>query len=227
MIDLKGLTAVVTGGTGGIGSAIVDKLESFDAKVHPLDRKCRNDLGEFMPDILVTAHAAPPLKKSVREMTVLDFKRVMNTDLLRTFKFLKTGFRYMITGNYGRIINLTSFHTTATYPGMVAYAAAKSGVLGMSRALALELGQYNITVNCVAPGPIRTPRTQSFLDKDPKLEERMIKRTPVGKLGEVEDVANLVAYLASEHAGHITGQEFIIDGGYTASNYTGDHNEHN
>jgi NAD(P)-dependent dehydrogenase (short-subunit alcohol dehydrogenase family) len=118
---------------------------------------------------------------------------------------------------------MTSFHTIATYPERVAYNAAKSGVEGITRALAVEWGKYGITVNGVAPGPIRTPRTSGFLAQSADVESGMLGRTPTVRLGETEDVASLIAFLVSDEARHINGQNIVIDGGWTKNAWWGKH----
>jgi len=127
----------------------------------------------------------------------------------------------MIKSNIGRIVNISSFHSIATYPERAAYASAKNGVIGLTKALSVEWGKYNITVNAISPGPIKTPRTKWFLDQDPKNKKLMISRTPAGRLGEVTDVSNTAEFLISEKSSFITGQNIIVDGGWLASAWFG------
>ena len=131
----------------------------------------------------------------------------------------------MVKKKSGRIVNLTSFHNEGTYPERVAYNAAKGGVEGISRSLAVEWGKYGITVNSVAPGPIRTPRTSGFLSKSPDVETGMLGRTPNNRIGEVEDVSSLIAFLVSDQSKHINGQQIVIDGGWTKSSWWGSYEE--
>lgn len=172
-------------------------------------------------DILVTCAAAPGASSKTEELGFEDWKQVLSTDLDGVFLSCKVFGSNMIKNRYGRIINLTSFHTIATYPNRAAYNAAKSGVEGLTRALAVEWGKYGITVNAVAPGPVRTPRTSGFLAQDPNNEAGMIGRTPNAMIGEPEDVAALVAFLVSNEARHINGQQIVIDGGWTKSAWWG------
>jgi len=174
-------------------------------------------------DILVTCAAAPAASGKTEELDFEAWRTVLRTDLDGAFLSCKVFGLPMIRQRYGRIVNMTSFHTVATYPERVAYNAAKSGVEGLTRALAVEWGGYGITVNAVAPGPIRTPRTSHFLSRSPDVEQGMIGRTPTARIGETNDVAALIAFLASEEAGHINGQQIVIDGGWTKNAWWGRH----
>jgi NAD(P)-dependent dehydrogenase (short-subunit alcohol dehydrogenase family) len=122
-------------------------------------------------------------------------------------------------------VNLTSFHAVATYPFRSVYNAAKSGVEGLSRGLAVEWGHYGITVNTVAPGPILTPRTEWFLAQDPGNEAGMLARTPSVRIGDVTDVSSTVAFLVSDEARHINGQQLVVDGGWTKNAWWGRHTD--
>jgi len=178
-----------------------------------------SNLGKI--DILVTCAAAPALSGPSETLSLADWRSVLEVDLDGVFLTCKIFGAPMIENRYGRIVNLTSFHTIATYPQRVAYNAAKSGVEGLTRALAVEWGKYGLTVNAVAPGPIRTPRTSWFLSQSPEVESGMLGRTPTVKIGETKDVAALVAFLVSEEARHINGQQIVIDGGWTKSAWWG------
>jgi meso-butanediol dehydrogenase / (S,S)-butanediol dehydrogenase / diacetyl reductase len=174
-------------------------------------------------DMLVTCAAAPGASGKLEETSFAEWRSVLSTDLDGVFLSCKIFGGAMKKNGYGRIVNLTSFHNIATYPERVVYNAAKSGVEGFSRGLAVEWAAYGITVNSVAPGPIRTPRTSGFLAQSPDVEFGMLGRTPNVRLGETEDVANLIAFLVSEEAKHINGQQIVIDGGWTKSAWWGNH----
>jgi 3-oxoacyl-[acyl-carrier protein] reductase len=118
--------------------------------------------------------------------------------------------RTMIKQRYGRIVNITSVVGCSGNPGQANYAAAKSGVAGMTRALARELGSRNVTVNCVAPGFIATDMTDALTEAQ---RQALLAQVPLGRLGAAQDVAAAVAFLASPQAGYITGVELHVNGG--------------
>ena len=135
---------------------------------------------------------------------------VIETNLKAVFRLSKLVMRGMMKARFGRIINITSVVAEAGNPGQANYAAAKAGVAGMSRALAQELGSRNITVNCVAPGFIDTDMTRALPDAQ---RDALLGRIPLGRLGQAEEVAATVAFLASKRAGYITGTTLNVNGG--------------
>jgi len=176
-------------------------------------------------DILVTSAAAPGVVSKLEDTTLDEWRSVLDIDLDGVFLSCKTFGSVMVKNQYGRIVNMASFHNVATYPERVIYNAAKSGVEGLSRGMAVEWGEHDITTNTVAPGPIRTPRTSWFLSQSPDVEVGMHGRTPNIRLGEVEEVADLICFLVSDEARHINGQQIVIDGGWTKSAWWGDYSE--
>lgn len=190
---------------------------SVDAKSQESLETTKNKILEKWKkiDILVNCIGAPAAATKMTELELEDFKKLIDTDLGSAFMSCKIFGSDMIQKKYGRIVNFTSFHNVATYPDRVAYNVAKSAVEGLTRALAVEWGPFGITVNAVAPGPVRTPRTSWFLSQSPENEAGMLGRTPNGRLAEPEDVADLVAFLSSDQSKHINGQQIVIDGGWT------------
>lgn len=248
MINFNEKVVVVAGGTGGIGSAVVKKFEELGAKVAILDFKEAENTEKVFSvvadatkedqvaaakekvlakwgriDVLINAIGAPAAACKTEDLSLEEWRKVVDTDLTCAFLLCKVFGKEMIKNKYGRIVNFTSFHTQATYPERAAYNAAKSAVMGLTRALAVEWGSYGITVNAVAPGPIITPRTSWFLSQSPDVEAGMLGRTPNVRIGKPEDVALTVAFLASDEALHINGQEIVIDGGWTKCAWWGKH----
>ncbi len=139
-----------------------------------------------------------------------DWDAVLDTNLKAVFRVSRAAIKPMMKQRYGRIISITSVVGASGNPGQANYAAAKAGVAGMTRALARELGSRNITVNCVAPGFIATDMTAQLGEAQ---QQALQAQIPLGKLGQPEDIAHAVAFLASPKAGYITGQELHVNGG--------------
>lgn len=176
-------------------------------------------------DILVTCAAAPAASSKLEDTSMEQWRSLLATDLDGVFLACKIFGKSMICQRYGRIVNLTSFHNVATYPFRTVYNAAKSGVEGFSRALAVEWGHYGITVNTVAPGPILTPRTKWFLAQDDANEAGMLSRTPTVRIGDLSDVSSTVAFLVSDEAKHINAQQIVVDGGWSKNAWWGSHTD--
>ncbi|MCC7311732.1 MAG: 3-oxoacyl-ACP reductase FabG [Sulfuritalea sp.] len=139
-----------------------------------------------------------------------EWDQVIETNLKAVFRLSKLVMRGMMKARFGRIINITSVVGEAGNPGQANYAAAKAGVAGMSRALAQELGSRNITVNCVAPGFIDTDMTRALPDAQ---RDALLGKIPLGRLGQPDEIAATVAFLASKSAGYITGTTLNVNGG--------------
>jgi len=139
-----------------------------------------------------------------------DWDAVIDTNLKAVFRLCRAVMRPMMKQRHGRIVNITSVVGASGNPGQANYAAAKAGVAGMTRALARELGSRNITVNCVAPGFIDTDMTKALSDEQHNALKAQI---PLGRLGQPQDIAEAVAFLASPGAAYITGTELHVNGG--------------
>ena len=139
-----------------------------------------------------------------------DWDAVLDTNLKAVFRMSRAVIRPMMKQRHGRIIHITSVVGASGNPGQTNYAAAKAGVAGMTRALARELGSRGITVNCVAPGFIETDMTAGL---PPEQQKALLQQIALGHLGKPEDIAHAVAYLASERAGYVTGQQLHVNGG--------------
>lgn len=139
-----------------------------------------------------------------------DWDAVIDTNLKAVFRASRAAIKPMMKQRYGRIVNITSVVGASGNPGQANYAAAKAGVAGMTRSLARELGSRGITVNCVAPGFIDTDMTHSLPEAQ---KAALLAQIPLGRLGQAEEIAHAVAYLASPGAGYVTGTELHVNGG--------------
>ncbi len=139
-----------------------------------------------------------------------DWQAVIDVNLTATFRLARASLRGMMKRRWGRIINITSIVGTTGNPGQANYAAAKAGLVGMSKAMAQEVASRSITVNCVAPGFIQTAMTDALPEEQ---REKLSQAIPAGRLGEVSDISAAVSYLASEEAAYVTGQTLHVNGG--------------
>lgn len=163
-------------------------------------------------DILVN-NAGMEKSSNFWETTEADYDQVLGVNLKGPF-FLTQAFvqRLLAAKKPGRVINISSVHEDMAMPHFATYCAAKGGLRMLMRDLAVELGPLGITINNVAPGAIATPINKSLLEDKPKLDA-LLKNIPLGRLGSVDDVASLVAFLASDQAAYITGSTYVVDGG--------------
>lgn len=172
-----------------------------------LMEKCKEFFGKI--DILVN-NAGITKDTLIMRMKEEDFDKVIEVNLKGTFNCAKHASAIMLKQRFGKIINMTSVVGIAGNAGQVNYSASKAGVIGLTKSLAKELGSRGITVNAVAPGFINTDMTSSLSEK---VKEEASKNIPLKRLGNPEDVANLVKFLASDEANYITGQVINVDGG--------------
>ena len=245
MIDLSGRTALVTGGSRGIGRAIALRLAGQGADVAFSYRGNEAAAKATVGDIeglgrkglavqadVSDAEAADGLVKTVIEtfgkidilvnnagitrddlimrMSVEAFREVLETNLFGAFYMTKAVTRPMLKAKGGRIVNITSVSGQAGQTGQANYSAAKAGLIGLTKATARELASRSITCNAVAPGFVLTELTQ---DLPEALQAEITSRTPLGRFGTTEEIANAVAFLASDDAAFITGQVLAVDGG--------------
>ncbi len=245
MIELSGKTALVTGGSRGIGRAIVLRLAGQGADVafsyrgnaaaaaqtvaavEALGRKGLSiqadhslpEAGDIVVkaaleafgkiDILVN-NAGITRDDLIMRMSQEAWQSVIDTNLSGAFHAIKAATRPMLRARSGRIINITSVSGQAGQTGQANYSAAKAGLIGLTKATARELASRSITCNAVAPGFVLTELTQ---DLPQALQDEINARTPLGRFGTPEEIANAVAFLASDEAGYITGQVLAVDGG--------------
>lgn len=163
-------------------------------------------------DILVN-NAGLEKRADFWEVTEKDYDLVLDVNLKAVFFATQAVVKHFrATSNPGRIINISSVHEELPFPHFTAYCASKGGVKMITRNLAVELGPLGITINNVAPGAIATPINKNLLN-NPKQLQKVTQNIPLGRMGEPEDVAGLVAFLASDEAKYITGSTFYVDGG--------------
>lgn len=155
------------------------------------------------------------IRKNVTDFTFDEWTSVINTNLVGAFLMCRAFVPRMKGENYGRIINLTSIMSHISLPGRTAYSASKAGLLGFTKALALELAPDGITVNGISPGPCATEMNRPIL-QNPELNQQFIAKLPVGRWGKVEEISALLLYICSPEAGFLTGTDVVIDGGWTA-----------
>ena len=245
MIDLSGRSAVVTGGSRGIGRAIVLRLatqgadvafsyrgneaaaKDTAAAVEALGRRAlavqadvsQPESAEALikaaleafgkVDILVN-NAGITRDDLIMRMSVEDFRVVLETNLFGAFYAIKAVTRPMLKARSGRIVNITSVSGQAGQMGQANYSSAKAGLIGLTKATARELASRGITCNAVAPGFVLTELTK---DLNEDLQRQLTERTPLGRFGTTEEIADAVAFLASDEAAFITGQVLAVDGG--------------
>jgi NAD(P)-dependent dehydrogenase (short-subunit alcohol dehydrogenase family) len=155
------------------------------------------------------------IRKPVTDFTLDEWRTVLDTNLTGAFLMCRAFVPQMKGQGYGRILNLTSIMSHVALPGRSAYCASKAGLLGFTKALALELAGDKITVNGISPGPFAT-EMNTLIIQNPEANAQFISKIPAGRWGDVNEVGQLALYLCSEDAGFITGTDILIDGGWTA-----------
>lgn len=163
-------------------------------------------------DVLVN-NAGINMKKEFTEVTDDEFLKILHTNVLSVFAISREVVKIMKAKEGGSIVNISSMAAQYGIPKVIAYTASKTAIEGMTRAMAVDLAGFNIRVNCVAPGFIKTPMTAKALDSDPERKNKVFSRTPMGKMGEPQDIADAVYYLASSEAKFTTGIVMPVDGG--------------
>jgi NAD(P)-dependent dehydrogenase (short-subunit alcohol dehydrogenase family) len=179
-------------------------------------RKIEQEIvAKFKKVHILVNNAGINIRKNVTDFTFDEWTSVINTNLVGAFLMCRSLVPHMRGEGYGRIINLTSIMSHISLPGRTAYSASKAGLLGFTKALALELAPEGITVNGISPGPCATEMNIPILN-NPELNQQFVSKLPVGRWGKVEEIAKLLLYICSPDSGFLTGTDVVIDGGWTA-----------
>lgn len=197
-----------TGGQARVFTADVARED----QVQQLEQEVIGSCGRV--HILIN-NAGINVRKQLHEFTLEEWNRVLDTNLTSVFLMCRAFVPHMKGAAYGRILNMTSIMSWVSLPGRSAYSASKAALLGVTRALALELAPEGITVNGISPGPFATEMNTALM-QNPEINQQFMSRTPLGRWGKVEEVGQLAVYLCSEEAGFITGTDILIDGGWCA-----------
>jgi 3-oxoacyl-[acyl-carrier protein] reductase len=237
MTDLSGNTAFITGASGGIGKAVTKKLHALGAhvfisgsngdKLKELGRELKDNYTikvcnlsdikaaeALLTDIekidILVCNAGITKDTLAIKMTDEDFGGVIDVNLKANFALNREAIKKMMRNRYGRIINISSVVAVSGNPGQANYCASKAGLIGMTKSLAYEVASRGITVNAVAPGFIASNMTDVLTDAQ---KDAIMQKIPLKTLGTPEDIANAVAFLASQASSYITGQTLHVNGG--------------
>ncbi|MDY0958929.1 SDR family oxidoreductase [Sphingomonas sp. CFBP8993] len=196
------------------GSAMFVKTDvSQDASVQGLVQAAIDTHGRL--DIGFNNAGLLPRTADLADMSVEDFDRTIAVDLRGVFLCMKYQIAQMLRNGGGAIVNTASVAGLVADPGMAPYVAAKHGVVGITKAAALDYATCNIRVNAVAPGLVATPMTERWL-ADPAFKEKLLQNSPIGRAARPEEIATTVLYLSSDAASFVTGQTYVVDGGQTS-----------
>ena len=241
MIGLKNKKIIVTGASGGIGNSIIEKLYEAGAnilasgtRVEKLDilKKKYENIKTLNFDISQTNKIEEFIERATQElggsldcivnnagitqdnlairMSLDEWQKVIDINLTSTFLMSKIAIKKMLKNKSGKIVNITSVVGHTGNLGQANYTASKAGIIAMSKSLAIEYAKKNININCVSPGFIKTAMTEKL---DEKIKETIISKIPSARLGEPDDIANVVLFLCSNQSSYINGETIHVNGG--------------
>ena len=239
-MNLKNKKILITGATGGIGNSLVEKFNNFECKIiatgtneekltklkqqfpkidiekfkldeHDKIEKFIANIHDKLDglDVLVNNAGIALDNLSIR-LTEENWKKVLDVNLTSTFLMCKYAIKKMLKNKFGKIINITSVVGHTGNVGQTNYTASKAGIIAMSKSLALEYAKKNININCISPGFIKTAMTDKI---DERYKDSIISKIPSSRLGEPDDIANAVLFLASNQSDYINGETLHVNGG--------------
>ncbi len=208
LLDSVAAEIAEAGGRADVFRADVTSEE----EVRAVERRVVAEYGKV--HILIN-NAGINVRKPVTEFSLDEWRSVMDTNVTAAFLMCRSFVPHMTGNGYGRILNMTSIMSWVSLPGRAAYSASKAALLGMTRALALELAPEGITCNGISPGPFATEMNRPLIENK-EANAQFLANIPLARWGKVEEIGQLAVYLCSEEAGFITGTDILIDGGWTA-----------
>jgi|TARA_R110000851_G_scaffold106449_8_gene225601 3-oxoacyl-[acyl-carrier protein] reductase len=222
MFDFSNKTILVTGGTGGIGSAVAALFDQFKGNVIVTNSKLADfksnesiiTLLEELPDIDIWVNCAGI--NTIDELDNIkeeDFDNIMQVNVKAPFLIAKHLSKHMKKQKSGKIVNIASIWGDKTISKRLSYTTSKSALIGMTKTLAVELAKYNIQVNTVSPGFTNTKLTNGILSK--KQIKELVSNVPMGRMADPAEIARIVMFLCSNQNTYITGQNIIVDGGFS------------
>lgn len=234
----KGLGRAIALALGGAGarlalasrdvkllSAVADEARArgAEAAAFQVDVTCESEVAQLAEQVLarfgavhiLVNNAGVTVRKPITEFTLEEWRRVLDTNLTGAFLACRAFVPHLKGRGYGRILNLTSMMSHVSLAGRTAYSASKTGLLGFTKALALELAPEGITVNGISPGAFATELNLPLM-QNPELNAKFLASIPLARWGQPEEVGRLALYLCSQEAGYITGTDILIDGGWCA-----------
>lgn len=216
----SGITTIIVGRNVEKLNSAKERLGDF-CFTKPLDINDLKTIPAFVSSVLeqfgqidiLVNNAGVNLKKEFTEVTDEDFQNILTTNVTAVFALSREVVKHMLTRKIGCIINISSMAAQYGLPKVIAYTASKTAIDGMTRAMAVELSPQGIRVNAIAPGFIYSAMTEKALNSDPERKAKVFGRTPMGHMGQPEDIGNAALYLASDAAKYVTGVILPVDGG--------------